>query len=66
MRVGTHKDERGIQIFVISPLEVPVVFLHFSLELVVELHPGVNTGSSVAQHRLQGIVKGLFQPFVIR
>ena len=66
MRVGTHKDERGVQIFIVSPLKVPVVFFHLPLELIVELHPGVSSRSSAAQHGLQGIVKGLFQPFVIQ
>jgi len=65
-RMNTHKDERGIQIFIISLLEVPVVFFYFALELVVELYPGVETGSSAAQHRLQGIPEGLLQSFAVR
>ena len=65
-RIATYKDQRGIQIFIPFPLEVPVVFFHFSLEFVVELHPGVNPRSSATQHGLQGIAKGLFQSFAVR
>ena len=40
-RTNTHKNKRGIQISVVLRLEVPVVFFHFPLKLVVELRSGV-------------------------
>ena len=51
-RINTHKDKGGIQILVVLLLKVPVVFFHFSLKLVVELHSGVNPRPSAAQHGL--------------
>ena len=63
---NTHENERGIQVFVVLLLEVPIVFFHFSLELVVELHSRVDSRPSAAQHRLQGAAKGFLQPFVAR
>ena len=49
-RINTHKDERGIQIFIVFLLKIPVVFLHFSLKLVVELHSGVGTNPGAPYH----------------
>jgi len=57
----THKNQGGIQIFVVFLLKVSIMFFHFSLELVVELHSGVNPRSSASQHGLQGIAESLFQ-----
>lgn len=47
-RADTHKDKRGIQVFVVFLLKILVVFIHFPLKLVVELHSGVETSCSAA------------------
>ena len=48
VRINTHKDKGGVQVFVVFPLEIPVMLFHFSLKFVVELHPGIDASSSVA------------------
>ena len=62
--MNTHEDKGGVQVFVFL-LEFPIVFVHFSLERVVELDSGVNPSFDTSEHRLQGIAEGLFQSFVI-
>ena len=46
MRMKTHKNQCGIQIFIVLLLKVSVVFFHFSLELAVELHSGIGSKRS--------------------
>ena len=65
-RINAHENKRAVQIFIIYLLEIPVMFFHFALELVVELYPGVNAGSATAQHGLQVIAVGFFQSFAVR
>ena len=64
-QVDTHENKDAVQISVFL-LEVAVVFIHFTLELVVELDSGVIPGPGASKHRLQGISEGIFQPFAIQ
>ena len=62
-RVGTHEDKGGIQVFVIFPVEVLIMFFHFALKTVVEPHSGVDSSPGAAQDRFQGVAEGIFQSF---
>ena len=61
--MDTHENQGGIQVFIVFLLEVPIVFFYLSLKLVVELHPGIDSGSGATDYRLQGTAKGLLQSF---
>ena len=37
----THKDQGGVQVFVVFLNKIAVVFVGFTLELIVELNTGV-------------------------
>ena len=45
MRKNTHKDQWGIQVFIVFPHEVMVVLVSFTLEPIVELGTGAARGS---------------------
>jgi len=47
----THKNEGGIEIFIVLFLKVVIMFSHFLLELVIETGPGI--GATVLPSRLQ-------------
>ena len=65
-QVDTHENKGGVEVFIVFLLEVPIVFIHFSLELVVELRSGIEPRSSDPQHGLQGVTEGLFQSFIVQ
>ena len=39
-REATHKDQGGVQVFVVFLHEIAVIFVGFALKLVVELETG--------------------------
>ena len=61
--IATHEDKGGIQVFVVFLVEVLIMFFHFPLKTVVELHSGVDSRPSATQHRFQGVAEGIFQSY---
>ena len=53
-RDETHKNESGVQIFIVLFLKLIIVFSHFVLEPFVETGPEVGA-TVLLQHRLQGV-----------
>jgi len=64
--MNAHENERRVQVFVVFLLEIPVVFFHLPLKLVVKLHSGVGPRPGASQHGFQGIAEGLLQSFTVR
>ena len=61
-RDETHKNEGGVQIFIVLLLKVIVVFSDFLLESFIETGPGVGA-TVLLQHRLQDVTQSILEAF---